>query len=69
MKEDIKTNVASTMFIVFLVTTFAQVNGQPSEDQKDFILETHNKYRSEVSPPATNMLEMVCAYCYINAIW
>lgn len=53
----------AAIYISLFVATFGHwhaANGQLSESQKDFVLTTHNQFRSEVSPTANIMLEMVC---------
>ncbi len=35
-------------------------NAQVSEADKEMIVNAHNNYRAGVSPPASNMMKMVC---------
>ncbi|NXW50168.1 PI16 inhibitor, partial [Nyctiprogne leucopyga] len=43
---------------VFLVLTTLELSWSLSDEEKKIILDGHNKYRSQVSPPAMDMLKM-----------
>lgn len=49
---------------VFLLLTALELSWSLTDEDKKIILDGHNKYRSQVSPPAMDMLKMVSGfYC------
>lgn len=49
---------------VFLLLTALELSWSLTDEEKRIILDGHNKYRSQVSPPAVDMLKMVSGfYC------
>lgn len=47
---------------VFLLLTALELSWSLSDEEKQIILDGHNKYRSQVSPPAMDMLKMVSGF-------
>ena len=45
--------------ICFMLLRFVTTQAQLSSTEKIEILDVHNKYRGEASPPASDMLRMV----------
>jgi len=47
---------------VFLLLTVLELSWSLTDEEKKIILDEHNKYRSQVSPPAMDMLKMVSGF-------
>lgn len=47
---------------VFLLLTALELSWSLTDEEKKIILDEHNKYRSQVSPPAMDMLKMVSCF-------
>ncbi|XP_072700749.1 peptidase inhibitor 16 isoform X2 [Ciconia boyciana] len=52
------TMLSSGLPPVFLLLTALELSWSLSDEEKKIILDEHNKYRSQVSPPAMDMLKM-----------
>ena len=66
--------MGKTMFLIFVVGVAAlwsglapQCNAQLTGKQMKYLLQRHNDLRREVSPSASNMLEMVSDFLFYRA--
>ncbi|NWU80326.1 PI16 inhibitor, partial [Onychorhynchus coronatus] len=53
------TMLSSGLPPVFLVLTVLELSWSLSDEEKKIILDEHNRYRSQVSPPARAMMKMI----------
>lgn len=49
----------SPLLLLLLLAATVSPNGALSDDEKRALVELHNLYRAQVSPPAADMLHMV----------
>lgn len=58
------TMLSSALPPLLLLLTVLELSWSLSDEEKKIILDGHNKYRSQVSPPAMDMLKMVSGLNY-----
>ena len=54
--------LSSGLSPLFLLLTALELSWSLTDEEKRIILDEHNKYRSQVSPPAMDMLKMVSGF-------
>lgn len=60
--EAVCTMLSSGLSPLFLLLTALELSWSLTDEEKRIILDEHNKYRSQVSPPAVDMLKMVSGF-------